>query len=907
MPRVQDILRPYTHLAASNRLLLYAVFSTSAVSLVIFNAFWNFSNFYSIAVYLSRSNRSVLVLANFGLLCSLLVGRVLQQVFFGSLRTTEVERLYDKIWFFLTESLLAFTIFRDEFDVSFGVMFGFLLFVKCFHWLMSFRIEWMDQIQYPGPNVWFHIRMNVLFFSLWCLDIVMICFAVENILTHGIGGIILFASEYAILIASLLNSMAKYLIIFYDIRRAGRNGGENAPIWEDKSMYIFYVELATDFLKLITYLVFFLVVLTYYGLPLNIIRDIYITARSFFQRCRDLVRYRTATRNMDERYPNATAEELNLMNDRTCIICREEMVARDPAAPAAERPQAGINDTPKKLPCGHVFHFHCLRSWLERQQSCPTCRRNVLETRQAQPNGQARGQGPAAPQLGAIPQLQGFGGAQPPQGQGRLARWLGLPVAPPIVPGQFAGGPQGFNQLPNQIPLQDPGQNPFGPWQQPGFYAPQQQQQQQQPPAPVQVLQGFYLGNQWQPWGQPQQQLEQAQRPQPQAPEPPQAQPVPAARPPTPVTQTDAPNSQANTSFTQTQISGAASPSNEQTSTTSSSTSGAGASDGSNLTPREAAALAALRRFGSPSTSGSIASTQTPATSSATPPPVSERRPIEPIGAGHRTDSVPSIIPLTPTPTVPGPSSTTNTQPSLMPANGTTATSSTTRPESASTAPQPQSQAQPRPPRGAVPSLIPLFDPASTHATIVPPPNVNYTRPPNNQYPGYGSSYRTPRTYNLVGSGQLPDLRTLPQTLTEEQLDRLDTLTREAIDERLRALENIQGVMWRCSEELIRIRSVLPVRAGPATAGPSQSQASPSGQNAEASGSATSTAGVQVSSSQISAASQTQARPSSAAAAVQHTDAVVPAAVAVEPEQVGPTDPTAAPAIPEPFTVAPEP
>ncbi|KAK3079901.1 hypothetical protein LTS18_003636, partial [Coniosporium uncinatum] len=33
---------------------------------------------------------------------------------------------------------------------------------------------------------------------------------------------------------------------------------------------------------------------------------------------------------------------------------------------------------PKKLPCGHVLHFACLRSWLERQQACPTCRRPVL-------------------------------------------------------------------------------------------------------------------------------------------------------------------------------------------------------------------------------------------------------------------------------------------------------------------------------------------------------------------------------------------------------------------------------------------------------------------------------------------------------------------------------------------------
>ena len=53
------------------------------------------------------------------------------------------QRLYDRMWFFVTESLLAFTIFRDEFDIPFALMFGFLLFIKCFHWLLSDRIEWV--------------------------------------------------------------------------------------------------------------------------------------------------------------------------------------------------------------------------------------------------------------------------------------------------------------------------------------------------------------------------------------------------------------------------------------------------------------------------------------------------------------------------------------------------------------------------------------------------------------------------------------------------------------------------------------------------------------------------------------------------------------------------------------------
>jgi E3 ubiquitin-protein ligase synoviolin len=75
-----------------------------------------------------------------------------------------------------------------------------------------------------------------------------------------------------------------------------------------------------------------------------------------------VVQYRRATANMQERYPNATEEELMAI-DRTCIICREEMTVG------------------RKLPCGHIFHFHCLRSWLERQQICPTCRTSVLQPR----------------------------------------------------------------------------------------------------------------------------------------------------------------------------------------------------------------------------------------------------------------------------------------------------------------------------------------------------------------------------------------------------------------------------------------------------------------------------------------------------------------------------------------------
>lgn len=98
-----------------------------------------------------------------------------------------------------------------------------------------------------------------------------------------------------------------------------------------------------------------------------------MTTRSFVKRLTALLKYRQALRDMN-RYPDATAEELG--REDTCIICREEMRPWDPNAGQLERHR------PKKLPCGHILHFGCLKSWLERQQVCPTCRSSVVAEQQ---------------------------------------------------------------------------------------------------------------------------------------------------------------------------------------------------------------------------------------------------------------------------------------------------------------------------------------------------------------------------------------------------------------------------------------------------------------------------------------------------------------------------------------------
>eukprot|EP01134_Creolimax_fragrantissima_P001423 CFRG1423T1 len=337
------------------RLTQYAVSSTVLLTAVITNAWIQKEQFYATCVYLSRSNTFSLLAYNQGLVLVLLFGKLLFKLFFGQLRATEVEHLYEKSWFAITETCLAMSIFRDEFDSVFVLWLTLLLFVKMFHWLCEDRVDYMEQTPVLGRM--FHVRLISLLALLAGVDMTCVVYAAFELYSKGPSMQLLFGFEFTILATSVISITLKYMLNCIEVL-------SEVP-WERKSMYIFYVELCMDFIRIVVYLCFFGIVMNFYGLPLHIIRDLYLTFKSFTKRVRDMVQYHQATSNMNERYPDATPEELAAI-DNTCIICREDM-----------------ETNAKKLPCGHIFHLACLRSWLERQRTCPTCRRPVLESQYA--------------------------------------------------------------------------------------------------------------------------------------------------------------------------------------------------------------------------------------------------------------------------------------------------------------------------------------------------------------------------------------------------------------------------------------------------------------------------------------------------------------------------------------------
>ncbi|KAF2260979.1 hypothetical protein CC78DRAFT_536013 [Lojkania enalia] len=433
-----------------SRLRIYVAGSTVLANVVLLRAYYERPNFYSAAVYISQSTGSLMFLVNLALIITISFCYGLQRLFYGPLRPIEAEQLYDKAWFAVSETLLAMTMFRDDIGIWFFAMFLCSLGGKVWQWIAEGRVEFLEQQPPANPRL-FHIRlMSSLLLSV-AFDTFMIQYCVNSILSEPRPGVmVMFGFEYVLLAIASVSTLLRYTLSLTEIyiihrqekaraeaRRLAREqtrqpestegapepGAEedeeddfdgDVPGWEEKGRWVFYLDLTTDFIKSVVYLGFFMILMSFYGLPIHIVRDLFMTIRSFIKRISDFIQYRNATRDMNARYPDATAEELEREN--TCIVCREEM--RPWVQPGEEQEGRRLDERQraKKLPCGHILHFSCLRSWLERQQVCPTCRRPVLA--EAAPTSSRQNNQPNQGQLGqqlppAFQGLRGLGAAAP--------------------------------------------------------------------------------------------------------------------------------------------------------------------------------------------------------------------------------------------------------------------------------------------------------------------------------------------------------------------------------------------------------------------------------------------------------------------------------------------------------------
>ena len=209
----------------------------------------------------------------------------------------------DRLSSAVMESLLALTIFREEFSGFFVTMFATLGFVKVLHWLVQDRVDYVEvtptisRLQHfrivsfmvlllvsPPPslhtcllfNTLAHGRLTSLLLPSpphapprpppprQVIDSMFLQYTVHGTIQAGGQSVmLLFAFEYVIQASNILRYFSKYVLSMVDLCMEGR--------WENKGTYVFYLELVTDLLHLFVYCIFFFIVFTNYGLPLHLV------------------------------------------------------------------------------------------------------------------------------------------------------------------------------------------------------------------------------------------------------------------------------------------------------------------------------------------------------------------------------------------------------------------------------------------------------------------------------------------------------------------------------------------------------------------------------------------------------------------------------------------------------------
>jgi E3 ubiquitin-protein ligase synoviolin len=308
--------------------------------------------FYPTVIFLVTSKASVLVLCNLFLCVTILAGKLIKTIFLGTLRDREVEVLWENSRFTITNTCLALTIFREELGVREAGLFMMLIFSKNFHWVCRKRVEFMEGRE--DVAIFQHLRIVSLKALLLASDLAIVAIAVYVYQTKGPTVWILFGFEYLCMSVLIVSTFLRYTLY---LRHLATPDG-----WNGREVYQFYLDLVTDVINLAVYLAFFLIIFTYYGVPLHIVRDLYISFRNLTGRIQECCRARSLTNRLSQVLEDATPEQLE--DSPLCIVCRDQMTTSQQI---------------KVLPCGHIFHLHCLQHWIRQRSSCPVCRAHIDE------------------------------------------------------------------------------------------------------------------------------------------------------------------------------------------------------------------------------------------------------------------------------------------------------------------------------------------------------------------------------------------------------------------------------------------------------------------------------------------------------------------------------------------------
>ncbi|KAM6352814.1 E3 ubiquitin-protein ligase AMFR isoform 2-T2 [Alca torda] len=310
-----------------------------------------------VAYYLLSDSLCVWVLVNTACCFLMLVAKLIQCMVFGPLRVSERQHLKDKFWNFIFYKFIfifgVLNVQTVEEVVMWCLWFSGLVFLHLMVQLCKDRFEYLSFS--PTTPMSSHIRVLTLLIAmlLSCCGLAVVCGIIGY--THGMHTLAFMAAESLLVTVRTAHVILRYVIHLWDLNHEGT--------WEGKGTYVYYTDFVMELTLLSLDLMHHIHMLLFGNIWLSMASlVIFMQLRYLFHEVQRRIRrhknYLRVVGNMEARFAVATPEELAVNND-DCAICWDSM------------------QSARKLPCGHLFHNSCLRSWLEQDTSCPTCRMSL--------------------------------------------------------------------------------------------------------------------------------------------------------------------------------------------------------------------------------------------------------------------------------------------------------------------------------------------------------------------------------------------------------------------------------------------------------------------------------------------------------------------------------------------------
>lgn len=325
------------------------------------------------------SYTTIALVANFVLNVFVLLILSLKTVFFTELQSSEIRKLVERLinYIIYKGTFLPLVVPPTVFETGlWSVWLGVLCSLKMFQALARERLERLNAS--PSVTPWTYFRVYSALLLVFFVNILWLSLCLTIYKRMNSSTLLLLFFEPLSIAFETLQAIVVHGFQFLDVwlhDSAGDTGkcrisklfdfSATGSFSECKGAIVrnlgFFLDIMTFLMALAHYLyIWWLHGMAFHLADAVLFLNIRALLSAMLNRIKSYIKLRMALGALHGALPDATMEELQAYDDE-CAICREPMAKA------------------KKLPCNHLYHLACLRSWLDQglneNHSCPTCRK----------------------------------------------------------------------------------------------------------------------------------------------------------------------------------------------------------------------------------------------------------------------------------------------------------------------------------------------------------------------------------------------------------------------------------------------------------------------------------------------------------------------------------------------------